>query len=170
MRIQDNNDGLVKQVLLSFRKQAVRSLGTTFAAVTTTDVSERALSNKMDVLETERYIVALAVQEDFSTSLVHPSRNSETSMLRFLTDRLEPSINVEVSLEEQLRLQHQKLELLVQNVQVSDRRLELSKEYVGHLRKAQKRSDATSKDKGGGGGRKREQNAVLDEDMMDELQ
>ncbi|EED21761.1 COP9 subunit 3, putative [Talaromyces stipitatus ATCC 10500] len=166
----DNNNGLVQQVLLSFRKKAVRGLGATFASVTTTDVSQRALSNSMDVRETERYIVALAVKEGFPASLIHPSRDPNTSMLRFLTDHSESSIGLEVSLEEQLRSQHQKLELLIQNIQTSDRKLELSKEYISHLRKAQKRNDAASKGTVGFSGRKRDQNVDLDEDMMDELQ
>lgn len=170
LRIKDSNNGLVQQVLLSFRKKAVRGLGATFAAVTTADVSQRALSNSMNVRETERYIVALAVQEGFSTSLIHPSKDPNTSMLRFLTGQSEPSIDLEVSLEEQLRSQHQKLELLIQNIHTSDRKLELTKEYISHLRKAQKRNDAASKDAAGLGGRKREQNVDIDEDMMDELQ
>lgn len=157
-------------MLLSFRKKAVRGLGNTFAAVTTADVSQRALSNSMNVQETERYIVALAVQEGFSTSLLHPSKDTNTSMLRFLTGQSEPSIDLEVSLEEQLRSQHQKLELLIQNIHTSDRKLELTKEYISHLRKAQKRNDAASKDTGGLGGKKRDQNYDIDEDMMDELQ
>uniref|UniRef100_A0A093XQN9 COP9 signalosome complex subunit 3 n=1 Tax=Talaromyces marneffei PM1 TaxID=1077442 RepID=A0A093XQN9_TALMA len=166
----DNNYGLVQQVLLSFRKKAVRCLGDTFAAVTTSDVSQRALSNSMDVRETERYIVALAVQEGFSTSLIHPSKDPNTSMLRFLTDQSEPSIDLEISLEEQLQSQHQKLELLIRNIQTSDSKLELAKEYISHLRKTQKRTDAASKDAAGLSGRKREQNVDIDEDMMDELQ
>ncbi|OKL60416.1 hypothetical protein UA08_04378 [Talaromyces atroroseus] len=165
----DKNNGLVQQVLIHFRRQAVRGLGSTFAAVTTTDVSERALSNTMDVLETERFIVALAIQEGFATSLIHPSKDSKASMLRFLTDRMEPSIDIEVSLEEQLRLQHQKLEHLARSVQASDRKLEFSKEYVNYLRKTQKRNDATSKD-GGFVGRPKDQNIDIDEDMMDDLQ
>jgi COP9 signalosome complex subunit 3 len=169
MFMQDKNNGLVQQVLLNFRRQAVRGLGSTFAAVTTADVSQRALSNTMDVLETERYIVALAIQEGFSTSLVHPSKEPKASMLRFLTDRMEPSIDLEVSLEEQLKLQHQKLELLVRSVQASDRKLELSKEYVNYLRKAQKRNEGTSKD-GGFVGRQKDQSIDIDEDMMDGLQ
>lgn len=95
-------------------------------------------------------------------------------MLRFLTGQSsEPSIELEVSLEEQLRSQHEKLELLIQNIQTSDRKLELTKEYISHFRKAQKRNDAASKDAAGGlggVGRKREQNVDVDEDMMDELQ
>ncbi|PCG99627.1 Hypothetical protein PENO1_044120 [Penicillium occitanis (nom. inval.)] len=170
----DNNNGLVQQVLLSFRKKAVRGLGNTFAAVTTADVSQRALSNSMNVQETERYIVALAAQEGFSTSLIHPSKDPNTSMLRFLTggQSTEPSIDLEVSLEKQLQSQHEKLDLLIQNIQTSDRKLELTKEYISHLRKAQKRNDAAaSKDAVPSfGGRKREQNVDIDEDMMDELQ
>lgn len=158
-------------MLLAFRKKAVRGLGNTFAAVTTADVSRRALSNSMSVQETERYIVALAAQEGFSSSLIHPSKDANTSMLRFLTSQpSEPSIELEFSLEEQLQSQHQKLELLIYNIQTSDRKLELTKEYISHLRKAQKRNDAASKDAGGLGGRKREQNVDIDEDMMDELQ
>ncbi|KAI7972709.1 hypothetical protein EIK77_009172 [Talaromyces pinophilus] len=171
---KDNNNGLVQQVLLSFRKKAVRGLGNTFAAVTTADVSQRALSNSMNVQETERYIVALAAQEGFSTSLIHPSKDPNTSMLRFLTggQSTEPSIDLEVSLEKQLQSQHEKLDLLIQNIQTSDRKLELTKEYISHLRKAQKRNDAAaSKDAVPSfGGRKREQNVDIDEDMMDELQ
>lgn len=154
----------------------MRGLGNTFAAVTTADVSQRALSNSMNVQETERYIVALAAQEGFSTSLIHPSKDPNTSMLRFLTGQSsESNIDLEVSLEEQLQSQHEKLELLIQNIQVSDRKLELTKEYISHLRKAQKRNDAASKDSVAAaglsvGGRKREQNVDIDEDMMDELQ
>ena len=128
----------------------------------------------MNVQETERYIVALTAQEGFSTSLIHLSKDPNTSMLRFLTGQSsEPSIELEVSLEEQLRSQHEKLELLIQNIQNSDRKLEFTKEYISHLRKAQKRNDAASRDAAvgfGGGGRKREQNVDIDEDMMDELQ
>lgn len=97
-------------------------------------------------------------------------------MLRFLTGQSsESNIDLEVSLEEQLQSQHEKLELLIQNIQVSDRKLELTKEYISHLRKAQKRNDAASKDSVAAaglsvGGRKREQNVDIDEDMMDELQ
>lgn len=123
----------------------------------------------MNVLETERYIVALAIQEGFSTSLVHPSNEPKASMLRFLTDRIEPSIILEVSLEERLRLQRRKLEHLIRSVQATDRKLELSKEYVNHLRKAQKRNDATSKD-GGLVGKPKDQSIDIDEDMMDDLQ
>ncbi|KAF4961002.1 hypothetical protein F66182_18246 [Fusarium sp. NRRL 66182] len=91
----DNNNGLVQQVLLTFRKKAVRNLGNTFAAVTTANVSQRALSNSMNVQETERYIVALTAQEGFSTSLIHLSKDPNTSMLRFLTGQSsEPSIEL----------------------------------------------------------------------------
>lgn len=115
-------------------------------------------------------MVSLAVQEGFSTSLIHSSKDPNTSMLRFLDDQSAMTVDLEMALQEQLQSQHQKLESLIDNIRASDRKLEFSKGYINHLRKTQKLNDPLSKDTSGITGRMRDQHFDLDEDMMDELQ
>lgn len=115
-------------------------------------------------------MVSLAVQEGFSASLIHPSKDPNTSMLRFLDDQSAMTVGLETALQEQLQSHHQKLESLIDNIRASDRKLEFSKGYINHLRKTQKRNDPLSKDTSGITGRMRDQHFDLDEDMMDELQ
>ncbi|CRG84672.1 COP9 signalosome complex subunit 3 [Talaromyces islandicus] len=168
----DKNTGLVQQVLLAFRKQSVLRLSSTFAAVTTTDVSKRALSGTMDTDATERYILSLAIQKQLSASLSHLPGESKPSMLRFSTAGNTQSTELEADLEGRLLLQQQKLNLLVQNIRTSDRKLELGKEYLEYLRRGQKHNDSMSKE-GNQSGRTKGQDIDpdldFDEDMMGDM-
>lgn len=92
-------------------------------------------------------------------------------MLRFSTAGNTQSTELEADLEKRLLLQQQKLNLLVQNIRTSDRKLELGKEYLDYLRRNQKHNDGPSKD--GQSGRTKGQDIDpdldFDEDMMGDM-
>ncbi|QKX58965.1 uncharacterized protein TRUGW13939_06093 [Talaromyces rugulosus] len=168
----DKNTGLVQQVLLAFRKQSVLRLSSTFAAVTTIDVSRRALSGTMDTNATERYILSLAIQKQLSASLSHLPGESKPSMLRFSTAGNTQSTELESDLEKRLLLQQQKLSLLVHNIRTSDIKLELGREYLDYLRRGQKHNEGMSKDGGQSGktkGQDIDPDLDFDEDMMGDM-
>ncbi|KKA20529.1 COP9 subunit 3 [Rasamsonia emersonii CBS 393.64] len=91
---------------------------------------------------------------------------SNSTMLRFSSLLPSSDAVLEKSIRQRLLVEQQKLRVLANNVQSSDMRLELGKEYVDYLRKSQKRNDSTSKDGlGKAGGR----DLDFDEDMMSDL-
>ncbi|KAL1967750.1 hypothetical protein VTN77DRAFT_2439 [Rasamsonia byssochlamydoides] len=160
----DNNTGLVLQVLCAFRRHSVLKLGATFSAVTMADVSRRASLAARDPFETELFVLSLVVSGKLNATLLDPRYASSSTLLRFSTLLPSSDAVLEKSIREQLLVERQKLRALANNVQGSDKRLELGKEFVDYLRKSQKRNDSTSKD-GKAGGR----DLDFDEDMMSDL-
>lgn len=165
---QDNNTGLVLQVLVSFERRSVLKLGSTFAAVTMTDVSQRTAVADTDPYVIERYVMSLVVQKDLHATLLHPTRESNPTMLRFWMAHTHPSGDWESSIREQLSIEQRRLNILASGIYGSDNRLELGREYVDYLRKSQKRTESNTKD-GITLGQVGDKEFDLDEDMMGDL-
>lgn len=154
------------QVLAAFRWHSVLKLGATFSAVTIADVSRRASLVARDLFETELFVLSLVASGKLNATLLNPRYASNSTMLRFSSLLPSSDAVLEKSIRQRLLVEQQKLRVLANNVQSSDMRLELGKEYVDYLRKSQKRNDSTSKDGlGKAGGR----DLDFDEDMMSDL-
>ena len=82
-RSQDNNTGLVWQVLSAFRKFSVGRLGQTFAALTLVDVVHR-ISPSCSHEEVEKLVASLIMSNDLDATLLHALYNPGFTMLRFL--------------------------------------------------------------------------------------
>ncbi|KAL2001440.1 hypothetical protein VTN02DRAFT_1776 [Thermoascus thermophilus] len=165
----DKNTGLVLQVLVAFRKYSVLRLGSTFAALTIADVAHRTSPDPPDVEETEMFVASLIMSRTLDATLLHSNYGKCPTMLRFSAAASSTDASLEASIRNQLIQERRRLMLLMVNVEESDRKLELSKEHVDHLRRSQKRKDNTVKN--GGPNVVRDGNDFdVDEDMMGDLQ
>lgn len=156
------------QVLLAFERQSVLKLGSTFAAVTMTDVSQRTAVTDTDAYVMERYVMSLVVRKSLHATLLHPTRESDLTMLRFWIAHTLPSAGWETSVREQLSIEQRRLEILASGIHGSDNRLELGKEYVDYLRKSQSRNESNAND-GITLGKVGDKEFDIDEDMMGDL-
>jgi COP9 signalosome complex subunit 3 len=165
---QDNNAGLVLQVLRAFERHSVLKLGSTFAAVTMTDIPPHSFLSAKTSNELERYVMSLVVRQNISATLLQPANIWNPTMLRFRTATVDPSSSWETSIRDHLFTERQKIKNLNNSIQGSDIRLEVSREYLDYLRKNQKRRENNSKD-GVALAKVGEQDVDVDEDMMSDL-
>lgn len=164
----DNNTGLVLQVLVAFRRYSVLRLGSTFAALNIADVARRTSPDPPDVEETEMFVASLITSRTLDATLLHSNYGKGLTMLRFSAAASSIDASLEASIRERLIQEKQRLMVLMDNIEESDMKLELSKEHVDHLRKSQKRKDSAAKD---GASMVKEGNDFdIDEDMMGDLQ
>lgn len=156
-------------MLVAFRRYSVLRLGSTFAALTIADVAHRTSPDPPDVEDTEMFVASLIMSRTLDATLLHSNYGKGPTMLRFSAAASSTDASLEASIRNQLIQERRRLMLLMDNVEESDRKLELSKEHVDHLRRSQKRKDNTAKD--GGPNVVRDGNDFdIDEDMMGDLQ
>jgi COP9 signalosome complex subunit 3 len=158
----------VLQVLTALRWHSVLKLGATFSAVTMAGISRRACLAARELFEIELFVLSLVVSGKLNATVLNARYASSSTMLRFSVVLSSTDAVMEESIRQQLLVERQKLQAFSSNVQGSDKRLELGKEYIDHLRKSQPRNDSTSKDvsamvQGG------ERDLDFDEDMMSDL-
>ncbi|KAJ9223049.1 hypothetical protein DTO169C6_4523 [Paecilomyces variotii] len=162
----DNNTGLVLQLVPALRKFSILKLGTTFAALTIGDVARRTSPEPSDIRETEAFVASLIMSRTLSATLLHSSDPSDPTMLRFSTDAHNSDTSSEAKISEQLSLERKRLKALVTQIDETESRLELSREYLDNLRRNLRRKEDSAKEgptlisRGGGD---------IDEDIMDDL-
>ncbi|ETI24994.1 hypothetical protein G647_04364 [Cladophialophora carrionii CBS 160.54] len=160
----DNNYGLMVEVYQAFRKFAVLKLGRTFAALSIAEVARRTSPDASNLGETKAYLGALIASGALNAVITDGSNGGQT--LRFLSSST--SAKSEAQVESALVAQAQDLQTLLQHVQDTEHRLEVSREYVDYLRKLKKLKEEDKKSSGTGAGRSAAMEDV-DEDMMEEF-
>ena len=143
--LQDNNKGLVFQVLGRFHSSAVLKLGRSFAALTMADVATRASINSLSVEDIESFITSLIASRDVDAALFHSPYELSKATLRFSTKSLKFGAEQEAYVRESLHQEAHSLRSLVDVVVESGRVLEFSSEYIESLRRTQRRADNGAK-------------------------
>lgn len=169
---QDANTGLVLQLLDASRKYSVLRLERTFAALSIPEVIHSASLGDKTAEETEALVASLIASGELKGSLLQSNDPSKPTILRFATSASDSTS--ETQIREDLAAQKQRLTKLLDHIQTSDHKLELSREYIENLRRDHKRKVAAAKDGataaapgiGGGNGGEYE----FEEYMMADLQ
>lgn len=160
------------QVLDAFREFSVLRLERTFAALSIPEVVNRASLEDKTVEETEAFVASLIASGELKGTLLQNNDPSKPTILRFATSTSDSCS--ETQIREDLTAQKQRLTKLLDHIQASDHKLELSREYVENLRRDRKRKTAAGKEgatapattTGGGNGGEFD----FEEDMMADLQ
>ena len=139
--------GLVLQVLDAHRRFLILKLEKTYAALPISLVAQQTSPHPENHAETEAYVNSLITSRELNATLNTSADPTKPSILRFSTSTSSngPLASSEVRQYEDLTRQTAKFEQLANHMKDTERRLELSKEYMDWARK-NKRS------KGGGGG------------------
>ena len=135
---QDNNSGLVSQVVRTFEEHTIHKLSRTFAALTVADATERACSRSVSSLEVELIIASLIMSKTLNATLSHLSGTSESAMLRFSGFGSNSSILNEPYVETRLLRGALSMAALMGHVGDGNHSLEMSKEHVESIVKNQK--------------------------------
>ncbi|PGH21601.1 hypothetical protein AJ80_03034 [Polytolypa hystricis UAMH7299] len=161
----DNNSGLVLQVPPAFNKFSVCALERTFAALSIPDITAKI---DVDNENAERFITSLVITDRLRACLVQPSQRSLPTILRFILPLSSSNVASEAKFEKSLEVQKDRLRSLLHNLQDTDIKIALGRDYVDSMRKAPKRKDTDDGDgmipAGTLGGE-----LGLDEDMMGDL-
>jgi len=161
----DNNTGLVLQVLAAFRRFSILKLERTFAALSIPDIANRISLGHVNTKETEVFVASLISTGRLKASLVQSPNGSSPTMLRFTSSAPNSGLPTEARIREDFVAQKSRLETLMENVQGTDIKLELGREFIDSLRKRRK-------DGGGRDGIPVENpnsEFDIDEDMMGDL-
>ncbi|PGH04752.1 hypothetical protein AJ79_06973 [Helicocarpus griseus UAMH5409] len=152
----DNNVGLVSQVLVAFQRFSIVKLEKIFAALSIPDIASYL---GPDAGITDVFVAGLITADQLRASLMQPSDSSTPSILRFTSSNSHLVSQSELKFKTDLTAQRNRLETLVRNVNGTDAKLELGREYIESLRKA-KRSEGDARTMAGTA------NGDFDEDMM----
>lgn len=148
---QDCNLGLVLQVLNAFRRFLILKLGKTYTALPTSLVAQQTSSNPTNVLETEAYLASLIASGHLNATLM-PASAAQPSILRFATASNEgPLARSEAQNFEDLQRQTENFTHIAQHIKDTERRLELSKDYLDWARKNKRLKDGGGQDMSQGG-------------------
>ena len=165
--------GLVLQVLDAHRRFLILKLENTYAALPISLVAQQTSPHPDNHAETEAYVNSLIASGQLNATLTASADPTKPSMLRFSTstDSDEPLAHSEAQQYEDLIRQTAKFEQLAKHMKDTERRLELSKEYMEWARKNKK-----SKGSGGGlGGNMMDSNGFgndgygVEEDMLADM-
>lgn len=166
--IQDNNTGLVLQVMGAFRRCAILKLGRTFAALTMTDVAGHISPCSASIGVIESFVSSFIMSGILDATLLHSRDQLSDTMLRFSVTVLKSCVARETYMRKQLAQEGRILNLFMDNIAESDRVLELSIEHIENLHRTQRRAEDTAR-----GGMDMATNKAtefdLDEDMMGDL-
>lgn len=134
---QDNNTGLVAQVMNAFYKHTVIRLGKTFAALTMADLAEQALPWPTTEEDAESIIASLVMSSDLGARLLHSQKRTSSTMLRLSAVSHLPRLSHEMEMQVQLRNEGRSLKTLMSNLEQSNHQLGLSDEYIDNAQKNQ---------------------------------
>ncbi|MCJ1294868.1 hypothetical protein MMC34_006427 [Xylographa carneopallida] len=139
---KDCNMGLVLQVLNAFRRFLILKLEKTYAALPISLVAQQTSPQPSNIAETESYLTSLIVSGQLNATLSPSANVAEKSILRFAaTSHDRPLARSEMQNFEDLQTQTKKFAYLTRHIKDTERRLELSKEYLEWARKNQKPKD-----------------------------
>ena len=134
--------GLVLQVLNAFRRFLILKLEKTYAALPISLVAQQTSPQPSNIAETESYLTSLIVSGQLNATLSPSANVAEKSILRFAaTSHDRPLARSEMQNFEDLQTQTKKFAYLTRHIKDTERRLELSKEYLEWARKNQKPKD-----------------------------
>lgn len=143
--IQDNNTGLVFQVMEKFRSAAILRLGRSFAALTVSDVAAHVSLSSISTKEMESFLASLITFGVMNATLFHSCDKSSKTTLRFLMKTSGLSAAQELRAHKRLLQEAHLLRVLVDNIMQSNHVLELSSEHIEDLRKTQRRVENGAK-------------------------
>ncbi|OQD79580.1 hypothetical protein PENANT_c048G11375 [Penicillium antarcticum] len=133
----DNNTGLVSQVVNSFYRQAIIKLGKTFAALTVADLAKQVFPLPVHEEIAESVIVSLVLSGALDATLLQTQDQAVSSMLRFSTTSSFTRLSHEMHIQSQLQKERFIMEALVGNLRESNQTLGLSDECVDSVHKGQ---------------------------------
>ncbi|KAI9783470.1 MAG: hypothetical protein M1816_001352 [Peltula sp. TS41687] len=168
----DNNTGLLYQVLESFQQFTIRSLENIYSTVSIGEISRRLSidqeTSSSDPFDVEQSVLKLISHSSLSATLSHPHPSfPEQAILTFsspshppssLTSHSTTDTNEEESHHPALSTHLQRLETLKAHIKRLDHKIGLSKDYIQWLHKANKEGEANTygaggnSNHGGGGG------------------
>lgn len=142
---QDNNLSLIHQVYTSYRKYALISLSTTYAALTIPTIISLippSSTHASNPTETETYIASLIASGSLSAILIPGATPSDPAILRFTSPNFaedgQSSLEYEEQIEAMLAERTKEIELIARHMRATGETLEMSREYVEWLRKTKK--------------------------------
>ncbi|KAL2039789.1 hypothetical protein N7G274_007648 [Stereocaulon virgatum] len=144
----DCNRGLVRLVLEAFRKFSILQLQSTFAALTIADITRKTSPDRNDYAGTGRYVVSLISAGELNASISEPSDDPKSWIIRFSDSTGEPLARSEEQQHEALVKQTRKAEDLACHIRELDRKLSLSKDYIGDAKKRKKEHNGEGADAG----------------------
>lgn len=128
--------GLVLQVLDAFRRFLILRLEKTYAAIPISVVARLTSPQPDNHAETEAYVRSLISSGQFNATLEPSAVSGMGSMLRFATSSTGgPLARSETQQYENLTRQTAKLAQLDKHFKDTERRMDLSKEYLDWVRK-----------------------------------
>ncbi|MCJ1321225.1 hypothetical protein MMC15_006569 [Xylographa vitiligo] len=139
---KDCNMGLVLQVLNAFRRFLILKLEKTYAALPISLIAQQTSPQPNNIAETESYLTSLIASGQLNATLVPSTNIAETAILRFAaTSHDGPLARSEMQNFKDLHKQTVKFTYLTRHIKDTERRLELSKDYLEWARKNQKPKD-----------------------------
>lgn len=139
---KDCNMGLVLQVLNAFRRFLILKLEKTYAALPISLVAQQTSPQPSNIAETESYLTSLIASGQLNATLLPPVNTMETPVLRFAATSHEgPLARSEMQNFQDLQTQTEKFTYLTRHIKDTERRLELSKDYLEWARKNPKSKD-----------------------------
>ena len=134
--------GLVLQVLNAFRRFLILKLEKTYAALPISLIAQQTSPQPNNIAETESYLTSLIASGQLNATLVPSTNIAETAILRFAaTSHDGPLARSEMQNFKDLHKQTVKFTYLTRHIKDTERRLELSKDYLEWARKNQKPKD-----------------------------
>lgn len=161
---EDNNMGLVFEVVQAHRKYSVLKMAKLFTSIPVSQLEAYLPADEND-MPLQAYLQNLISSGDLRATMTS-SPDGADQVLRFLPEG--SSSRSEAEIEQHLSNRSQQLQALIKHVGEAEHRLEISKEYVDMLKKLKKnRDDDNNK---GPGSKPSAPLDEMDEDMMaDEL-
>lgn len=153
-------------MLAAFRRFSILKLERTFAALSIPDIAHRIFLGQVNSEEAEIFVASLISTGRLKASLVQSPDASSPTILRFTSSALNSGLPTEVRIRDDLIAQKSRLEILMENVQGTNIKLELGREYIDTLRK--RRKDSGGRD--GISAENTNNEFDIDEDMMGDLQ
>lgn len=155
--------GLVSQVLAAYQRFSIVKLEKTFAALSIPDITSYL---RPGVPMTDTFVAGLITAGQLRACLMHTSESSTPAVLRFTSSTSVLGHQSEVKFSADIITQKNRLETLLRNVDGTDVKLELGREYIESLRKTPRGSDIDSKDKAMAW----ISNGAIDEDLMGDFE
>lgn len=144
MGLQDNNGGLVLQVVRALEECTIHKLSKTFAALTVANATERACGRSMSSSKMESVIASLIMSKSLNATLSHFGSSSQSTMLRFSGVGSRFVLN-EPYVETQLVGGALSMAALMGHIGDGNYGLEMSKEHVESLARNPKQALGTFK-------------------------
>ena len=127
---EDNNAGLVQQVIGAFTFFSILQLGNVYAALRVSDIAQRLNQEPADLVELGSYLSRLIEEGKLEASLTKETEDPSSWVLNFGSMETESSVLLEQRAHDELATQIVKVQNLMLHAREADRKFGLSKEYV----------------------------------------